>query len=413
LNSWTNSGANTTYGYDAADEITGVTGSASTTMTYDVAGQVGTLVTTSGGNTTQNYSYSFDSQGNRTQVTDNIAHTSTSVGYDQANQLKSYGNSATYQNDGNGLRASKVVSGTTTNYTWDISGSLPLMILANNTDWIYGPGGVVLEEIVPTNVVYYYHVDQLGSTRKVTDSTGTVVRSYTFDPWGNVSSTSGTLSTPFQFAGQYIDMESGLFYLRARYYDSVTGQFTTVDQFVSKTRSPYGYATNNPVNDADPSGLCGWALWVLMTGTCITEQYTAPRLRGTAIASPLAQAYAAQADAVGQAHDFLAVHAVIGIGACFLFCGSISTQGGHLVGTFGVTGILGRAPYVGYSNNDANHRSKSSVVVGGAYGGEHRSSSAGDCSRTTLWETGSAISFRVLASNRLERNPIRLELRIN
>lgn len=254
VNSWTNSGASTTYGYDAADEITGITGSASTTMGYDVAGQVGTFVTTSGGNTTQNLSYSYDAQGNRTQVSDNLAHTSTTFGYDQANRLKSYGSSASYQYDGNGLRASKVVSGTTTNYAWDISGSLPLMILANNTDWIYGPGGVVLEEIVPTNTVYYYHQDQLGSTRKVTDSTGTVVRSYTFDPWGNVSSTSGTLSTPFQFAGEYTDMESGLFYLRARYYDPVTGQLTSLDPALAITRAPYVYVGDSPLDATDPTG---------------------------------------------------------------------------------------------------------------------------------------------------------------
>ena len=244
VNSWTNSGASTTYGYDAADEITGITATASTTMTYDVAGQVGTFVTTSGGNTTQNLSYTFDAQGNRTQVTDNIAHTTTTLGFDQANRLKSYGASASYQYDGNGLRASKVVSGTTTNYAWDLSGGLPQMILANNTDWIYGPGGVVLEEIVPTNTVYYYHADQLGSTRKVTDSTGTVVRIYTFDPWGNVSSTSGTLSTPFQFAGEYTDMESGLYYLRARYYEPTTGQFINRDPAQPLTRQSDSYASD-------------------------------------------------------------------------------------------------------------------------------------------------------------------------
>jgi YD repeat-containing protein len=63
VNSWTNSGASTTYGYDAPDHITGVTGTASTTMSYDAAGQFGSFVTTSGGNTTQNLSYTFDAQG--------------------------------------------------------------------------------------------------------------------------------------------------------------------------------------------------------------------------------------------------------------------------------------------------------------------------------------------------------------
>src|SRR5205814_2065284 len=107
-----------------ANELTGITTSASTTLGYDVAGEIGSFVTTAGGNTTQNLAYTFDPQGNRTLVTDNISHTSTSLGYDQANRLKSYGASATYQYNGNGLRASKVVSGTTTNYAWDVSNSL-------------------------------------------------------------------------------------------------------------------------------------------------------------------------------------------------------------------------------------------------------------------------------------------------
>ena len=64
----------------------------------------------------------------------------------------------------------------------------------------------------------------------------------------------------FLYDGQYLDTVSGLYYLRARWYDPATGQFTSVDALVSLTRQPYSYAGNNPINGGDPLGLswCGF-----------------------------------------------------------------------------------------------------------------------------------------------------------
>lgn len=58
-----------------------------------------------------------------------------------------------------------------------------------------------------------------------------------------------------RFAGEYRDTESGLVYLRARYYDPTTGQFLTRDPIESVTREPYAYVGNNPLNGVDPTGL--------------------------------------------------------------------------------------------------------------------------------------------------------------
>lgn len=52
-----------------------------------------------------------------------------------------------------------------------------------------------------------------------------------------------------------LDSESGVYYLRARYYDPTTGQFMSVDPAVAKTRSPYAYVAGNPLNGGDPTGL--------------------------------------------------------------------------------------------------------------------------------------------------------------
>lgn len=53
--------------------------------------------------------------------------------------------------------------------------------------------------------------------------------------------------------------DSGLYYLRARYYDPTTAQFLSRDPMVATTRSPYAYVGGNPLNATDPSGECG--LW--------------------------------------------------------------------------------------------------------------------------------------------------------
>jgi RHS repeat-associated protein len=57
------------------------------------------------------------------------------------------------------------------------------------------------------------------------------------------------------FHGPYTDAESGLIYLRARYYDPATGQFMSLDPLVALTGEAYGYAGDNPLNATDPMGL--------------------------------------------------------------------------------------------------------------------------------------------------------------
>jgi len=67
---------------------------------------------------------------------------------------------------------------------------------------------------------------------------------------------SGTATTNLQFSGQYTDPETGLIYLRARYYDPTTAQFLTIDPLIAVTGTPYAYVAGNPLNHTDPTGLC-------------------------------------------------------------------------------------------------------------------------------------------------------------
>jgi RHS repeat-associated protein len=199
--------------------------------------------------------YAYDTRGNRTSSTP-LAGSQSAYGYDQANRLIS-APGATYAYNGDGLRTSKTVAGTTARFTWDTSGGMPMLLDDGTYSYIYGPDGLPLEQIDRAGVVTWYHHDQLGSTRTLTSSTGAVVGTATYDSYGRLAAHSGTLGR-FGFAGEYTDAETGFVYLRARYYDPATGQFISRDPIESLTREPYGYVAGNPLNDVDPSGLCGF-----------------------------------------------------------------------------------------------------------------------------------------------------------
>lgn len=167
----------------------------------------------------------------------------------------------TYTYNGDGYRTTKTApDGTVTAYTWDTSGPIPLLLRettgSTTTSYVYGPDGLALEHVTGTTPTYYHH-DQLGSTRVLTNSAGTTTGTANYNPYGTLNTSTGTLS-PLGYAGQYTDAETGLQYLRARYYDPVTGQFLTRDPIEDLTREPYGYVDGDPVNATDPLGLSVW-----------------------------------------------------------------------------------------------------------------------------------------------------------
>ena len=269
----------TTWGYDAATQITTTryqsgTGLPTTgTHSFDAAGQLISRIEQQNGSTTGNWSYSFDGKGNRTNSHNSVGSTiDTTYSYNQANRLTHLVNDRadfTYRYDGDGLRQAKsgiicaVIcpnNSTTTNFVWDSAGGLPLLLqeqitpsgsTTSTTSYIYGPGGAVVEQVAGSTP-YYYHPDQLGSIRALTDGSGTVVASRDYDGYGNPTVTSGSVRTPFGYAGEYTDAESGLVYLRARYYDPPTQQFLAHDTLL--TQLPYSYVNGNPLNLRDPSG---------------------------------------------------------------------------------------------------------------------------------------------------------------
>lgn len=228
--------------------------------------------------TTSHWLYDYDDNGNRTNVAaqEPFSHTTQLYGYDQENRLTVYEDGRTnkttnYGYDGNGLRSWKKTQGLTnqqpdveTRFTWDVAGGLPLLLqeqkkttprrapsTTETTSYIYGPLGV-MAEVLPNGAMYYMHTDQQGSVRVLTNSSNTVVANYNYDAYGNPLTTTTGLANSFGYSGEYRDTESGMIYLRARYYDPASQQFITRDS--ASTLQPYAYGNGSPINGADPTG---------------------------------------------------------------------------------------------------------------------------------------------------------------
>jgi len=104
----------------------------------------------------------------------------------------------------------------------------------------------------------YYQADGLGSITSLSTTTGTVSDSFTYDSFGNVTSSTGTFTQPFRYTGREWDAETGLYYYRARYYAPTAGDFFSEDP-IGFEAGPnfYSYVRNAPTNFHDPSGLLG------------------------------------------------------------------------------------------------------------------------------------------------------------
>jgi RHS repeat-associated protein len=161
---------------------------------------------------------------------------------------------ASYTYNGDGIRTSKTVNGTATAQVYTLVGEVPRLLQDGATNYIYDPFGKPLEQVSASGT-FWYQTDQIGSIRGLTDNLGAVVATYTYDPYGNLTGSTGSIANPLRFAGEYTDAETGFQYLRARYYDPASAQFLSRDPALSTTRDAYGYAQRSPLNNTDPSGM--------------------------------------------------------------------------------------------------------------------------------------------------------------
>ncbi len=114
--------------------------------------------------------------------------------------------------------------------------------------------------------------DALGSTVGLVNSGGSIGTSYTYQPFGATTVSGATNANPYQFTGRENDA-TGLYYYRARYYSPGLDRFLSQDPLVSALNpialaafplrlansqllNPYSYVVDDPVDFADPLGLC-------------------------------------------------------------------------------------------------------------------------------------------------------------
>ncbi|PKQ19405.1 MAG: hypothetical protein CVT66_10255 [Actinobacteria bacterium HGW-Actinobacteria-6] len=162
-------------------------------------------------------------------------------------------------------------SGTKTTKTVWSGSELALELDSDGTRYTYlwGPGRIPLSVTAKTaagvSATFAYQVDAMGSVIGMTDEEGTVVARYSYDPWGNPSPcTPGTdpgltARNPLRYRAYYADVETGLYYMPARYYDPATYRFLSADPAAPSAGDPgslnaFAYCGNDPVGLDDPSG---------------------------------------------------------------------------------------------------------------------------------------------------------------
>ena len=126
-----------------------------------------------------------------------------------------------------------------------------------NTTVYYTRGFELISRREGTTASYYIYDGGL-SVRALTNEAGTVTDTLVTDSFGNETGRTGTTDNPYGFQGEEQDA-TGLYYLRARYMDPVTGMFTTMDTYGGSLSDPmslhkYLFANSNPVMYSDPSG---------------------------------------------------------------------------------------------------------------------------------------------------------------
>ena len=157
-----------------------------------------------------------------------------------------------------GLPVGKTTNtGATSTLVWDTAAANPELLADGPADLLYGPTGRAVEQVdTATTTPTYLVADQLGSTRVLTNQAGTVVGTYSFGPYGGVTSHTGTATSPIGYAGGVETATTGLVNFEHRWLTTGTASWLTVDPMVATTTAPYAYSTDDPVNASDPTGLC-------------------------------------------------------------------------------------------------------------------------------------------------------------
>jgi RHS repeat-associated protein len=271
------------------------TDGAVTTYTYDTLGRLTKAVETKNGSTTAGWAYCYDKAGNRTASStgtslpacDSAQHTYT---YNDAGQLTAYDGDSGFTYDGAGNEtsaagptgtrtnavwtpftqlASYTQSGTTTDHTYAGTDNTQRLTRGNTaftnaavgltgqsaagtaTGFVREPSGTLVA-MRSGGSSQYYLTDAQNSVIGLVDTAGKRTATYAYGPYGEPRTHTGT-QQPYRYTSTYLD-PSGLYKMGARHYDPALGRFTQPDPS-GQENNPYLYATGDPVNHSDPTGL--------------------------------------------------------------------------------------------------------------------------------------------------------------
>ena len=258
----------TTYVYDGLGRLTAETkGEDSITYTYDANGnrigmnQNGTVTT-----------YAYDA--NNRLLGETVGDTATAYTYDANGNTLTAGDK-TYTYNDRGQQTGYSNGTTAAAYAYNPSGLRNVKTVGGSTKYfVYNGMNIVYEysESVADGVAYFYGLNRTHNSEGeiyVYNAHGDVVQlvkdnsvvaSYTYDAFGNLTSQIGESDNPFLYCGEYYDAETQTYYLRARYYNPANGRFTQQDAWAFMDASDplslnlYAYCGNNPVLYTDPSG---------------------------------------------------------------------------------------------------------------------------------------------------------------
>ncbi len=178
-----------------------------------------------------------------------------SYSWNSRNQLASMNLGADlFAYDSVGRRIGKSIGGVTTNFLYDganvvqelRSGAVMANLLTGGIDELF--------QRSDSSGVSIFLADALGSTIALTNSSGDVATQYTYDPFGGTIATGAASANTNDYSGRELD-ETGLYFYRARYYDSSIARFLSEDpvRFLATTNL-YDYVRDDPIIFKDPTG---------------------------------------------------------------------------------------------------------------------------------------------------------------
>ncbi len=241
---------NLTYAYDPDGQVLQESGNfartglpaAVTSGTYDAANRLTVWGT--------NSAFSYDANGNL------LSDGTNAYSWDARNQLSAIrgGSTAQFQYDPFGRRIKKMIAGATTAFLYDGYNVVQELTAGNPSANLLNGG---IDEIFTrtTNGATGYLKDGLGSNIALTNSLGAVSTQYTYEPFGNTSSSGSASTNAFQYTGREND-GTGLYFYRARYYSPAFGRFISEDPigFTAGDTNLYRYTFDNPISLRDPRG---------------------------------------------------------------------------------------------------------------------------------------------------------------